>query len=232
MGIHDGHRKRLRSRFLQDGLSGFEEHNALELLLFYARPRQDTNKLAHSLIDRFGSFSAVLDAPVEELLQVEGMGEPSATLLKLIPQVSAYYLESRTLPGAILASTQLAGDFLLPKFYGKKEECVYVVSLDDKRKVLRCTCISEKGITNAVTISVKQIVAEAVGSNATGIILSHNHPGGLALPSQADRLVTAQAYKALQLINVTLLDHIIVADNDYVSMADSGYISNLRKENY
>lgn len=231
MGTHDGHRKRLRARFLRDGLSGFDEHNALELLLFYTNARKDTNKIAHDLIARFGSFSAVLDAPLEELLKVNGMGETSTVLLKIIPQMSAYYLESRTEPGSILSSTELAGQFLLPKFYAKKTEMAYVVALDDKRKVIRCTCISDHGITNAVAISVKKVVAEAVGSNATGIILAHNHPGGLALPSQADRIVTAQVYKALRFINVELVDHIVVADSDYVSMADSGYISALRHEN-
>lgn len=230
MSVHDGHRERMRTRFLKNGLAGFEEHNALELLLFYTRPRQDTNELAHALIHRFGSFAAVLDAPVEELTEVKGMGENSAVLLKLIPAMSAYYLESRTSPGAILNCTEIAGEYFLPKFFGKRNEEVYIAALDDKRKVLRCVCISEEGITNAVTISVKRIVAEAVGANATGIILAHNHPGGLALPSPNDKKVTAQAFRALHLINVQLVDHIIIADGDFVSLADSGYISSLQAE--
>ncbi len=229
MGVHDGHRDRLRARFLKEGLAGFEEHNALELLLFYARPRCDTNEIAHALIKRFGSFSAVLDAPVEELVQVPGMGHTSAVLLKLAPQVGAYYLENRTAPGAILNTTESAGEFFLPKFLGKKNEEVYVAALDDKRKVLRCVRISEEGIVNAVPISVRRIVAEAVAANATGMVLAHNHPGGLALPSANDKLATRQAYQALKLINVQLVDHIVVADGDFVSMADSGYIEMLRQ---
>lgn len=231
MGVHEGHRDRLRARFLKDGLAGFEEHNALELLLFYARPRCDTNEIAHALIKRFGSFSAVLDAPLEELVQVKGVGETSATLLKIIPAAAAYYMQSRTAPGAILNSTEAAGNFFLPKFFGKQSEEVHLAALDDKRKVLRSVCVSEQGITNAVAISVKQIVSEAVTANATGIIVAHNHPGGLALPSSNDKQVTAQIFKALKLINIQLLDHIIVADGDFVSLAESGYIALLHKEN-
>lgn len=230
MGVHDGHRERLRTRFLKHGLAGFEEHNALELLLFYARPRCDTNTIAHALIKRFGSFSAVLDAPLEELVEVNGVGETTAVLIKMMPEIGAYYLNSRAAPGEVLNTTKKAGTFFMPKFFGKITEEAYLAALDDKRKVLRCVCISKHGITNAVAISIKRIVSEAVGANATGIILAHNHPGGLALPSAGDRQVTRQAYHALRLINVQLVDHIVVADDDFVSMADSGYIDALARE--
>ncbi|MDL2218858.1 DNA repair protein RadC [Ruminococcaceae bacterium OttesenSCG-928-O06] len=228
--LHDGHRKRLRARYLREGLSHFEEHTALELLLFYARPRCDTNELAHVLLKKFGSFAAVLEAPVEALMRVEGMGETSAVLLKLVPDLGAFYLNSRTAPGTVLDSTEKAGAYFLPKFFGKSNEQVYIAALDDKRKVIRCTLLSDEGIVNAVRITVKRIVTEAVHTNATGVILAHNHPGGIALPSTGDKQVTYQAYQALRLINVQLLDHIIVADEDFVSMADSGYIDMLRRD--
>lgn len=228
MGIHDGHRDRLRARFLKYGLAGFEEHNALELLLFYARPRCDTNEIAHALIKRFGSFAQVMDAPLEELTEVDGVGQTAATLIKMVPQLGAYYLSSRAAPGAILNSTEKAGEFFLPVFFGKKTEEFHLAALDDKRKVIRHACLSENGIVNAMAISIKRIVTEAVNANATSIVLAHNHPGGLALPSASDKTVTRQAYQALRLINVQLIDHIIVADGDFVSMADSGYMEALR----
>lgn len=230
MGIHDGHRNRIRARFHNQGLASFEEHNALELLLFYARPRCDTNVIAHMLLKRFGSFSAVMDAPIEDLMQVGGIGYNSATLLKMVPQLGAYYLESRTLPGVIIDSTERAGEYFLPKFFGKKVEEAYILALDDKRKVIRSICLSEEGIVNAVVISVRRIVTEAVSANATGIIMAHNHPGGLALPSAGDKQVTRQVYLALRHINVQLVDHIIIADGDYVSMADSGFFELLARE--
>lgn len=224
MGVHDGHRDRLRARFLKSGLAGFEEHTALELLLFYARPRCDTNELAHALLERFGSLSAVMDAPVEELARVKGIGENSAVLIKMIPEMGALYLDSRMAPGDVLNTTEKAGQYFMPKFFGKKHEMVYMAALDDRRKVLRCVQLSDEGIVNAVRISIKRIVTEAVNTNATGVILAHNHPGGIALPSVDDKWVTQQAHKALKLINVALLDHIIVADEDFVSMADSGFM--------
>lgn len=224
MGLHDGHRERLRARFIKNGLADFEPHTALELLLFYARPRCDTNELAHQLIRHFGSLSAVFDAPIEEIMKVKGMGETSAVLIKLSIEIAAYYMNCRSSPGQILDTTEKAGNYFLPKFFGKNYESVYVASLDDKRKLIRCECISSEGIVNAAAISVKRIVTEAVSANATGILLAHNHPGGVALPSISDKAVTKQAFHALKLINVQLLDHIVVADDDYVSMADSGYI--------
>ena len=230
MGVHDGHRDRLRARFLADGLSGFDPHTVLELLLFYARPRCDTNELAHRLIEHFGSFSAVVDAPLEELTRVGGIGERSAVLIKMIPELGAYYHNSRLEPGVVLDGTDKAGAYFLPRFFGKQSEEVWMAALDDKRKVLRCSCVSNEGIVNAVRITVRQIVSEAVNSNATGVVLAHNHPGGVALPSMADKQVTRQAYLALKLINVQLADHIIVSGDDYVSLADSGFFDILQKE--
>lgn len=230
MNVHEGHRDRLRTRFLTSGLAGFEEHTALELLLFYARPRCDTNEIAHALIKKFGSFSAVLDAPVEELSAVAGVGEKSAVLLKMIPAMGGYYLENRSAPGAVLDSAEKAGAFFIPKFIGKTTEEVYLAALDDKRKVIRCVCLSTEGIVNAVRITVKRVVTEAVNANATGVLLSHNHPGGIALPSQGDKQVTRQIFQALRLIHVQLVDHVIVADGDFVSMADSGFLEALQSE--
>lgn len=192
MSVHNGHRERLRARFLKHGLADFEDHTALELILFHAQPRCDTNEIAHSLIQRFGSFAAVLDAPIEELMQVPQVGPQSAFLLKLMVDTGAYYLNSRSSPGEILNCTEKAGCFFMPKFFGKKSEQVYMAALDDKRKVLRSVRLSEEGIVNAVPISIKRIVSEAVGANATGVILAHNHPGGLALPSASDKQVTSK----------------------------------------
>ena len=223
--IHRGHRERVRKRFFNEGLAGFAEHEVLELVLFFAYPRGDTNPTAHRLIKRFGSLSNTLDAPVEELLKVKGMGETSATLLKMIPELGAYYLANRTRTGDVLNTTERAGEYFIPKFLGKKSEEVYMAALDDRRKALRCTCISKHGIVNAVHISIRKIVAEALVADAAGVVLAHNHPGGNALPSDSDKLVTLQAYKALKMVNVQLVDHIIVADDDFVSMADSGLLA-------
>lgn len=231
MSVHDGHRDRLRARFIKTGMKGFEPHEALELLLFYTRPRGNTNPLAHELIKHFGSISKVLDAPMEELLECPGVGEHTALLLKMLPPLFSMYMEDRQDSGLIIQSTQDAGDFFIPKFIGAKNEQVYLMTLDDKHKMIRCKQLGE-GTVNASEITVRRIVAEALGANATTAILAHNHPSGVALPSGNDRAVTARIYAALKIVNVKLEDHIIVADGDYVSMADSSFFTQLEAELY
>lgn len=221
MGVHDGHRNRLKSRFLSQGLAGFEDHNVLELLLFYAIPRSDTNEIAHELLNEFKTLSGVFDAPVEALCKVKGISLHSATLIKLIPELLSVYHSDKTKDIKIINSTTEAGKFMVPRFYGKKNEEVHVLLLDDKKNVIRCEKLFE-GTVNSAPVTVKKVVAAAVNSNATAVVVAHNHPGGIALPSRADRVVTDKIFNALKLINVELCDHIIVADDDFVSMADSG----------
>lgn len=221
MGVHDGHRKRLKRRFLSEGLDSFEDHNILELLLFYALPRSDTNEIAHRLLEQFKSLSGVFDAPLEELCKVKGISEHSATLIKLIPRLTSAYHTDKSKDIKIISSTNAAGKFFVPRFYGKANEEVHVMLLDDKKKVIKCEKVFE-GTVNSTPITVKKVVAMAVNSNATGVILAHNHPGGIALPSKSDLRATEKIYRALELINIQLCDHIIVADDDFVSLADSG----------
>ena len=223
MGVHDGHRARMRKRFRDFGLSAFEPVNALELLLFFSHCRADTNQLAHRLMERFGSFSGVLDAPYDLLLQVEGVGPSTATLLGLVRQAAGLYATDRASTGVVLDSTEAIGKFFLPRFVGCTNEQAYVALLDDKHKLLRCTKLSE-GTANATALPIKKVVAEVVATNATGVILAHNHPYGVALPSPVDKRFTWQLAEALRLINVRLLDHIVVADDDFVSMAESGML--------
>lgn len=227
MGVHDGHRKRLKQRFLSDGLGSFEDHNILELVLFYALPRSDTNEIAHSLLNEFKSLSGVFDAPVEELCKINGISMHSATLLKLIPRLLSVYHTDKSRDVKIVSSTNEAGRYFIPRFYGKQNEEVHVMLLDDKKKVIKCEKVFE-GTVNSTPITVKKVVAMAVNSNATGVILAHNHPGGVALPSRSDLRATEKIYKALELINIQLCDHIIVADDDFVSMADSGDFERFR----
>lgn len=226
MNLHEGHRKRLKQRFLKDGLATFEDHNILELLLFYSVPRSDTNELGHRLLKRFGSLANVFDAPIEELCKVEGIGEHSATLIKLIPQICSIYNTDKTEKITVVNTTNMAGRYFIPRFMGKSDEEVHVMLLDDKKKMLKSEVIS-KGTVNATAVSIRKIVSAALNCNATGVILAHNHPGGVALPSGSDILTTKRIYRALKLMDIQLCDHIIVSDNDYVSMLDSGMFKNM-----
>lgn len=222
MSIHDGHRQRMKERFLQEGLDHFSDYQVLELLLFYAVPRKDTNPLAHALIDHFGSLSQVLEAPVEELEKVEGIGANAATLLKLATELGRYYMVNRSTRHTILQTITECGEYLKPFFFGRRNETVFLLCLDAKCKVLCCREVGE-GSVNSANVPIRRIVEIALGANATSVVLAHNHPSGLAFPSGEDVATTRRVAAALSTVDVKLVDHIIVADDDFVSLIHTGH---------
>ena len=221
--VHKGHRERLKARFLEEGLDNFTDIQALELLLFYSIPQKDTNPIAHALLDHFGSLSRVLDASVEELKKVKGISDHSATLLSLVTAISRFYQVDCAQRVECLTTLEACGAYLLPYFFGRTKETVFLLCLDAKCKVLCCREVGE-GSVNSASISVRKVVEVALNSGATTVVLAHNHPSGLALPSADDEAATRQVRDALRTIGVELVDHIIVADQDFVSMADSGLL--------
>ena len=218
--MHEGHRTRVKRRFLEEGLDSFSDIQALELLLFYVIPRADTNPIAHALLDHFGSLSQVLEAGVEELQKVKGVGENAAVFLTLIPQMGRFYLVDRTKQASILPTLDSCAQYLLPRFFGRKTETVFLLCLDAKCKLLCCKEVGQGG-TNSTGISIRKVVETAIGVNASTVVLAHNHPSGLAVPSPEDIQTTRQIAQALRAVEITLADHIIVADDDYVSIAMS-----------
>lgn len=222
MNIHDGHRERMKNRFAEYGLDSFDDHAVLELLLFYALPRTDVNPIAHAMMEKFGTLSAVFDAPVDELVTVPGIGQNTALFIKLIPQVSRRYLVSRSQFDHILDSTKKAGEYLLPYFYAERDEVVYMVCLDAKCKVLNCKQLF-RGSVNSASVSVRKVVENALLYNSTSVIIAHNHTSGIALPSEEDKITTRRLEAALKAVDVVLADHIVVADDDFVSLADNGF---------
>lgn len=219
--IHKNHRKRMKNRFRMEGLDHFDEVHVLELLLFFGIPQGDTNPLAHRLLEHFGSLAQVLEAPKEELEKVAGVGEHVSTLLTLIREISRYYMVNRSTACAILKTTGDCGDYLLPYFMGLRDETVYLLCLDSKCKAICCKEVGS-GSVNSASISTRKIVETALAANATSVVLAHNHPSGFAYPSNEDILTTRRVAVALDAVGILLADHIVVADDDYVSMADSG----------
>ncbi len=221
MASHEGHRARKKRQFREHGLDAFADHEVLELLLFFAVARQDTNPIAHRLIDRFGSLEAVFSAPPEELEQVEGVGEHAATLLSLLlPTIRRAYLESQG-NGVVLTSTEQLGQYFCYLFFGARQEKFYEVCMDAKGKLLRCCKLAE-GSIGAVNINMRSVVENALRCHASTVALAHNHPSGVALPSEDDNATTLVAYDALRTVGIKLVDHIIVADNDYVALSQNG----------
>ena len=222
MSVHDGHRKRMRQRFVEEGLDQFTDVQVLEILLFYCIARQDTNPIAHARLDHFGSLSLVLEAPVEELCKVDGIGDNTAVFLRLITQVGRCYLTDRASKAKILPTLESCAKYLQTFFFGRNVETVYLLCLDAKCKMLCCKKISE-GDVNSTSLSVRKVVETALNTNASSVVLAHNHPGGLAIPSNEDIQTTKRIAAALQAVDVNFVDHILVTDDDYVSLVQSGY---------
>ena len=222
MAIHDEHRRRLKDRYLRQGLDGFTEFQILELLLFYVIPRRDTNPIAHGLIDRFGSLAGVLEAPPAKLAEVEGVGPAAAAFLKLVQDVGRAYDISKAENEIIIRSVADCGAYLKPRFRGRKNEVIFLLTLDSKLKVLNCRQVGE-GSVNYASIPIRRVVEMALEDGASTVILAHNHPSGLAIPSGDDIQATRRLAAALSAVEITLADHFVVADDEYVSMVQSGY---------
>ncbi len=206
--MHEGHRKNLRKSFITTGLAGRTEHQALELLLTYAIPRIDVNPIAHELIDRFGSLAGVMDADIEELKKVNYISENGAVLLKLIPQISRMYHESRWKDKPRLGSISQVREFMKTKFMGEKNEVLYMLCLDNHCCLNSMNKLSE-GTIDRSPVYIREVVNLALRNNAKQIILAHNHPSGNVQPSPADILMTQQIAVALKPMEIELIDHII-----------------------
>lgn len=219
--MHDGHRSRIRKRFMLNGFDGFEDHEILELALFYAIPRKNTNVIAHELLNKFGTVDAVFDAPINMLKEIEGVGESAAIFIKMISGLARIYMERKFKNDEKAPEISDINDHITLKFIGRSEELVVVVLFDAKGKVIYEGVVN-KGTVNAVDIYARKIIELIVLYNASSVILAHNHPSGFAVPSVEDIESTAKLNKILQSMHVSLLDHIIVADGDYVSLRECG----------
>ncbi|KGP75823.1 DNA repair protein RadC [Desulfosporosinus sp. Tol-M] len=221
--MHEGHRSRSKNRFLEEGLDGFEDHEILELLLFYAIPRKDTNELAHSLINKYGSLSGVLEADPKDLAKTPGLGENSAILLALIPSLARIYLKDRWGTRPTLDSTAKAGEYVLTLCAGRTYEVFYLICLDAQHKVIYPALVHE-GTIDQAPVYPRVIVETALRHKAHSVILAHNHPGGSPTPSPQDIEVTKRIQVALEQISISVLDHIIASGEDYVSCAEKGLL--------
>lgn len=219
--IHDGHRDRMREKFLKYGFEAFAPHEKIEYLLFSCKPRGDTNPLAHELIRRFGSFSGVLDAPYDELLAVKGLGPVAAAFFKMLPQAFRSYVKGRDSGHMRMCDYREMGRYLVKQYVGYSHEVVVLMLLDSASRVLYCDVVSE-GTAVTANIYIQKVVALAARYRAVYAVLSHNHPSGNALPSRQDLRITERVYEALRGIDVLLIDHIIVAGDDFLSLCEGG----------
>ena len=222
--IHAGHREKMRARFIRDkGFENFEDHQILELLLYYANTRSDTNPLAHELLDRFGSLKGVLEARPEQLMTVHGIGQQQATLISMVvPLTRVWHRCAMTVPDRI-GNSREAEDYCQSILAGERTERFYVVSLNAKCNVLGRRKISE-GSLSEVSAYPRMVLETALNYNAHSVLLCHNHPGGTCAPSPEDIASTLQLQRLLNGVGILLLDHIIVAGDRTYRMIQHGDI--------
>lgn len=213
--IHKDHRQRLKAKFLKGGLELFDPHEVLELLLFHALPQQDTNEIAHRLINRFGSLSAALDATYDELITVKGIKESSATLLKLIPEIGAYYNLDKVKRGETFESIEKIAEYCVYKYLKESDEKVEIILFDSEMHMLGFETLAV-GSQCSVDINIELVGKMIFGYNASGFILIHNHPSGIPYPSVADMEMTRYIHSVMKPFGKMLLEHLIVAGNKYI----------------
>jgi DNA repair protein RadC len=225
MDDHSGHRDRMRDKFInQKNLDNFTEHEIIEMLLFYSVHMKNTNNIAHALIDRYGSIAGVLDVDVEELMKNDGISKKSAVLLSMLKDVFKRYSDEKwKAKKDKVSSSKSAGEYMISKFMNKKYEVFCIACLDSQNRINRLEVINQGSINEAHVYS-RLVVEAALRYNANSVIMAHNHPGGTLKPSDADINLTRKLKNALELVDIKTLDHIIVADGKYLSLADEGYI--------
>lgn len=228
--LHKGHRQRIREKYEKFGADAFKDHELLELVLFHAIPYRDTNPIAHRLLDTFGSLVGVFSAKIDALCAVEGMTRNAAILLKTYPDIWRAVCVNRSKEILFIRDINEAGILLGSYFEKKTEERSVMLCLDASLRVLNVSVLYE-GSFNSVQISVKKVAETALANNSSAVIIAHNHPAGIAVPSSADRMTTERIFEALKALDILLLDHLVFDfDGDCVSFYQSGLLPELPKD--
>ena len=222
--IHAGHRERLRQEFIASDGSAFNEIRMLELLLTYAIPKGDVNPLAHRLMSYFGSLRRIFTASVNELKSVQGVGDYTAVLIRLVSEINAKAFESEINSGEIIITgTEKAAEVIVPYFSHTSNEQFMVFFLDAGNKLISSSVLNRGSVTS-VHIDLRKLVSECLAKKCVSVIIAHNHPDGVCTPSQADIDLTERIGKTLSSIDIKLLDHIIVSGEEHLSFANAGLI--------
>lgn len=219
-----GHHKRLRDRFIKSGLVGFHDYEALELLLTYIFPNRDTKPIAKDLLAKFKTLAGVFSTDSEELQEIKGVGERTAVYLKLLNDTLGFVFEERARNEEIqFTKTAQLFEYFKATIGNKKNEVMRAVYLDSQNRLIHVESLSEGTISEAVAFP-RKIVEGALKYRAFSVIIAHNHPGGVAEPSDNDDKITEQIKNALQTVGIRLQDHLVIAGNDYFSYRKTGYL--------
>lgn len=227
--IHEGHRDRMRARFLQEGPDGFADHELLEMLLYGVIARGDTNPLAHALLREFGSLSNLVEAEAEDIAQIHGVGKKTAVFLSLLHELNRRCQKEKLEQKATITSTQRAAEYCRMLLMNCTTERFYVICLDSRRRVIHTAKIAEGTVAEAL-VQPRKVMEAALRSKATGVVLCHNHPAGNIRPSGDDLALTVNLRKMLNLVGVETVDHIIIGENSYYSFAENGMLKTEKEE--
>lgn len=217
---HDGHRERMRKKYIQNGADGLEAHELLEMLLYYCIPRRNTNEIAHEMIDHFGSLENLFSAGIDEIQKFDYISESGAILIKLVGELNRRSMLETTSSVYRYDTIEKVGNFLVSLYKGQGEEKLYLLMFDSGMRLLDCTCICEGGV-GSVGVNVRKIVEHTISAKASNIIIAHNHPGGIAVPSKNDISLTHQLETVMDIMDTKLLCHIIVAGDRYAPISNS-----------
>lgn len=223
----DGHRQRLRDRFLKSGLDGFHDYEVIELLLTLQTPRKDCKEVAKAALHRFKTLQGVLDAAPSDLCQVPGIGPINLFGLKLIPAVSRRYLQQRLEGKTALSHSQALFDYLNHTIRDKNKECFVAIYLDAKNRVITSETLFS-GTVTASAVYPREVVKAALAHAAAAVIFAHNHPSGDPTPSADDMAITRKLIEACGLMGITVHEHLIVGTEGYFSFADHGHMARIK----
>jgi len=218
-----GHRKRLRDRFLQGGLDGFLDYEIIELLLTLGTPRKDCKQIAKEAIKMFGGLRNVLDASLDELQQIKGIGLSSTFGIKLFQAISERYAKEKIPEKILLISPQEVANYLRERLGKEKKEHFLILSLDSRNNLIRENIVSV-GILNANLVHPREVFKEAINARAASIIIAHNHPSGNPEPSEDDLEITKRLQEAGKIIGIDVLDHIIITRTKVFSFKEEKLI--------
>lgn len=221
--LHEGHRKRIKARYLVEGLDAFADHQVLELLLFYCIPMKDTNELAHKMLQEFGSLAGLMEANPKEICKRCSVSENIAILVSMIPSLARRYFKDKWGDKPVLTSSANAGEYAKSLFVGRTYEAFYLICLDAQNRVNYAALVHE-GTINEAPVYPRLIVETALRHQANSVILAHNHPGGTMGPSGADVEVTKRVAAALEGMSIRVSDHIIVAGDQYFSFVENNLL--------
>lgn len=224
--IHSNHRKRVREKFIKFGLEPFSDFEVLEMLLFYSIKQKDTNPLAHALIKRFGSIESVFKADFNDLTEVDGISDVSASLIVFFRELNQY-LGNKETTGLYLSTSKDVGRFCCKYFSGRVEEKMIVISMGSANKVLSVDVVS-RGTESETAYYPRRIMKAVIKNRANTVILAHNHPGGEGKPDPSvdDVMITDSLSKLLAGFGVVVKDHIICSGKYFMSFSDEGYLKN------